>query len=169
MSSSDEKLGADEKRSVEQVSPSAVENGSTRPYGADAALDFLHHQVNSSPVVVDVDEKRLVRKIDLMIVPLMWFCYFLQYLDKTLINYANVMGLQPDTGTTPTQFSHLALVFYVSYLFCEPIHAYLMQRYPTAKYLGIQVICWGVRAKPLHEPMLLAVIGIDCKFRFALR
>lgn len=73
----------------------------------------------------------------------MWCCYFLQYLDKTLVNYANVMGLQADTGTTATQFSYLALVFYVSYLACEPVHAYLMQRFPTAKYLGIQVVCWG--------------------------
>ena len=60
------------------------------------------------------------------------------------MHQANVMGLQADTNTTPSQYSQLALVFYVSYLFCEPIHAYLMQRYPTAKYLGIQVICWGI-------------------------
>lgn len=62
------------------------------------------------------------------------------------INYANVMGLQADTNTTASQFSYLALVFYVSYLFCEPIHAYLMQRYPTAKYLGTMVTCWGIVA-----------------------
>lgn len=26
-------------------------------------------------------------------------CYNLQYLDKTLVNYANVMGLEEDTGS----------------------------------------------------------------------
>jgi hypothetical protein len=34
--------------------------------------------------VVVVDEKALVRKIDWMIVPIMFACYFLQYLDKSL-------------------------------------------------------------------------------------
>jgi len=31
-----------------------------------------------------LDEKKLVRKIDWMIMPLMWACYNLQYLDKVL-------------------------------------------------------------------------------------
>lgn len=35
------------------------------------------------------------------------------------------------------QFSNLALAFYVSYLFFEFPTGYLMQRLPTAKYLGL--------------------------------
>jgi len=73
----------------------------------------------------------------------MFACYILQYLDKTLINYANVMGLQEDTNTSAKQFSYLALAFYVSYCVFEIPQGYLMQRFPTAKYLGLQVILWG--------------------------
>lgn len=108
----------------------------------DAALAYLR-QEGEHGTVTEIDETKFVRKIDWMIVPLMWMCYFLQYLDKTLINYANVMGLQADTGTSASQFSYLALAFYVSYLAFEIPQGYLMQRFPTAKYLGIQVICWG--------------------------
>ncbi|KAF2224779.1 major facilitator superfamily domain-containing protein [Elsinoe ampelina] len=90
------------------------------------------------------DEKRLVRKIDWMIMPLMWTCYVLQYLDKTLINYAAVMGLYEDANITTDQFSDLALIFYVSFLAFEFPHGFMMQRFPTAKYLGLMVICWGV-------------------------
>ncbi|KAH8895591.1 allantoate permease [Thozetella sp. PMI_491] len=89
------------------------------------------------------DEKRLVRKIDLMIVPLMFGCYFLQYLDKTLINYAAVMGLQKDTSISGDQYSELATLFYVTYLCFEFPTGYLMQRLPTAKFLGINVCLWG--------------------------
>jgi sugar phosphate permease len=74
----------------------------------------------------------------------MFSCYILQYLDKTLINYANVMGLQADTNTTPKQFTYLALAFYVSYCVCEIPQGWLMQRFPTAKYLGVQVVLWGI-------------------------
>jgi hypothetical protein len=53
----------------------------------DEALKFL--EANAGVVnFEDVDEKRLIRKVDLTLMPLMFLCYFLQYSDKTLINYA---------------------------------------------------------------------------------
>ena len=48
----------------------------------DAALEYLNSE--DTTVMTAIDEKRLVQKIDWMIMPLMWLCYFLQYLDKTL-------------------------------------------------------------------------------------
>ncbi|KAI7561354.1 MFS general substrate transporter, partial [Hortaea werneckii] len=110
---------------------------------ADAALDFLRSEGNVRPMMPE-DEKKLLRKIDWMVMPLMWCCYCLQYLDKTLINYANVMGLQEDANITENQFSYLALIFYVTYLALEFPHAYGMQKLPTAKYLGVMVFLWGV-------------------------
>lgn len=110
---------------------------------ADAALDFLRHEGEVQPMTA-ADEKQLVKTIDRYIMPLMWSCYCLQYLDKTLLNYANVMGLQEDANVTKDQFSNLALIFYVSYLALEFPHGYGMQRLPTAKYLGSMVFLWGV-------------------------
>lgn len=60
------------------------------------------------------------------------------------MNYANVMGLRQDTKISADQFSQLALVFYVTYLAFEFPTGYLMQRLPTAKYLGANVILWGL-------------------------
>ncbi|KAF2090099.1 allantoin permease [Saccharata proteae CBS 121410] len=112
------------------------------PNGGDEALDFLRREAVGE--LTEIDENKLVRKIDWMIVPLMWCCYCLQYLDKTLINYAAVMGLYDDASITKSQFSYLALIFYVTYLFFEFPHGYGMQRLPTAKYLGVMVTLWGV-------------------------
>ncbi|TPR08267.1 Sphingolipid long chain base-responsive protein PIL1 domain protein [Aspergillus niger] len=109
---------------------------------ADAALEYL--RAGEVATFSDVDEKKLLRKIDWMVVPLMWAIYFLQYLDKILINYASVMGLLDDTGMRTDQFSNLALAFYVSYLFFELPTGYFMQRLPTAKYLGLNVTLWGL-------------------------
>lgn len=52
----------------------------------DEALKFLAAE-SIAGELSDIDEKALVRKIDLMILPLMWCCYCLQYLDKTLSTY----------------------------------------------------------------------------------
>lgn len=60
------------------------------------------------------------------------------------VNYANIMGIEKDTHITGDQFSQLALVFYVTSLAFEFPTGYLMQRFPTAKYLGLNVICWGI-------------------------
>lgn len=42
------------------------------------------------------------------------------------------------------QFSDLATLFFVTFIIFQPLHGYLMQRFPTAKYLGVNVIIWGV-------------------------
>lgn len=53
---------------------------------ADKALDFLRYNEADTENIV-VDEQTLVRRIDWMIVPIMFACYFLQYLDKSLRMY----------------------------------------------------------------------------------
>ncbi|KAL6703743.1 hypothetical protein ACN47E_009124 [Coniothyrium glycines] len=138
------------KERSDSIGPSNcdVESGSVivtekhRRHG-DEALNFLKNHHDVSPLTAE-DERKLVRKIDWKIMPLMWCCYCLQYLDKTLVNYAAVMGLYDDANITTSQFSNLALIFYVSYLALEFPHGYGMQRLPTAKYLGAAVILWGL-------------------------
>ena len=49
----------------------------------DEALRFLKNQHDVGELTAE-EEKKLLRKIDWMIMPLMWSCYCLQYLDKTL-------------------------------------------------------------------------------------
>ena len=49
----------------------------------DEALKFLRSEAEVGEGDA-ISEKRLVRKIDWQIVPLMFCCYFLQYLDKSL-------------------------------------------------------------------------------------
>lgn len=136
----------------------------------DNALQYVKSLDATSQV--HVDEAKLVRRIDWLIVPLMCkfvlafqvlstgersilaaafsqktnvaTVYTLQFIDKILINYANVMGLEEDTHINGNQYSQLALIFYVSFLACELPTGFLMQRFPLAKYLGANVILWGV-------------------------
>ncbi|KAK5096549.1 hypothetical protein LTS08_007422 [Lithohypha guttulata] len=141
-------MGIDEKTDIEGTLPDSLsepENvvGEVKDVAnADAALEFLQ-QGGDIPPMTAMDERRLKRKIDWRVVPLLFACYILQYLDKTLINYANVMGLQRDTNINGDQYSQLAMIFYVSYLAFEFPHAWGMQRFKTAKYIGVMVTLWG--------------------------
>lgn len=59
------------------------------------------------------------------------------------VNYAAVMGIREDANLDTEEYGTLSLLFYVAFLAFEFPHAYLMQRFPTAKYLGTMVCCWG--------------------------
>lgn len=55
---------------------------------------------------IDADEaKRVLRKIDLHIMPLLMGTYMLQYLDKSSINFASVFGLIEDNHLSGSQYS----------------------------------------------------------------
>lgn len=88
--------------------------------------------------------KRVVRKVDYHIVPLMLLCYFLQFLDKVLVNYANIMGFSESLGFQGNDFSWMATAFFIGYAIAEFPQGYLIQRLPVSKVLGVNVILWGV-------------------------
>ncbi|KAJ5761761.1 uncharacterized protein N7511_005143 [Penicillium nucicola] len=93
---------------------------------------------------VVMDDKKLVRKIDYHLLPIMFLTYFLQMIDKISINYANVMGMQDDLGMKGNDFSWLATSFFIAYAVAEIPQGALLQRFPITKVLGANVFCWGI-------------------------
>jgi MFS family permease len=131
-----------EKESSNSTTVSPAPAGRNQFKDSDEALKFLACQQEAG-VVLDITETRKLRwKVDLRIMPILMTIYFLQYLDKTLLNYAAVMGIK--TNLKGNEYNNLGTIFYVGYIVAEPITAYLMQRLPIGKYLGINVACWGV-------------------------
>ncbi|ODQ55408.1 MFS general substrate transporter [Saitoella complicata NRRL Y-17804] len=89
--------------------------------------------------------KKLVRKIDFTIVPLLALTYFLQFLDKTTLSYTSVMGLQTDTHLKGDEYSYLGMLFYVGFLVTELPTQWLAQKVShLAKYLAVNIMLWGV-------------------------
>lgn len=84
---------------------------------------------------------KLKWKVDFMIMPFFITIYFLQFLDKSLLNYAAIMGIKKNLHGN--QFANLGTIFYVGFVATEPIAAILIQKLPVAKYLGVNVCCWG--------------------------
>jgi hypothetical protein len=66
-----------------QIGDLSVIDETAKTADGDEALRFLKNQHDVGEMTPE-EEKKLVRKIDWMIMPLMWSCYCLQYLDKTL-------------------------------------------------------------------------------------
>ncbi|KAL1845298.1 hypothetical protein VTK73DRAFT_718 [Phialemonium thermophilum] len=90
------------------------------------------------------EARRVLRKIDLHILPLLMGTYMLQYLDKSSINFASVYGLRQGTHLKGQDYSWLSSIFYFGYLFAQYPAGYLLQRYPIGKSIGITTLIWGV-------------------------
>ncbi|EIW61736.1 MFS general substrate transporter [Trametes versicolor FP-101664 SS1] len=84
--------------------------------------------------------KQLRRKLDHVIPPLCAAVYFTQFLDKTSLNYASIMGF-PITGQ---HYNLVSLAFYAGFLAWVFPTVYIAQKTRVAKYLGANIIVWGV-------------------------
>ncbi|KAL2869473.1 major facilitator superfamily domain-containing protein [Aspergillus lucknowensis] len=90
-----------------------------------------------------LSDTALLRRIDWRILPIAFLTYFLQFLDKVTLNYANVMGIQDDLGMSGNDFSWLATAFFIAYGLAELPQGYLLQNYPVTKVLGCNILVWG--------------------------
>jgi sugar phosphate permease len=114
--------------------------------GSTTALDDNYNLYKQSGDldITEADAKHVLRKVDARIVPILFFLYMLQYLDKNAINFASAYGLNAGTGMTPSDYSWLSSIFYFGYLISQFPSSYLLQRLPVGKFLSITTLIWGV-------------------------
>ncbi|WRT69230.1 uncharacterized protein IL334_006214 [Kwoniella shivajii] len=88
--------------------------------------------------------KKLRRKVDMILLPLMWWCYGIQQTDKTGLGTMNLYGVQKDTGMKGNQYSLLTVIFYTAYGIFEFPSNVILQRFNMGKTLTIYMFCWGI-------------------------
>jgi hypothetical protein len=108
----------------------------------DKAVELLENS-DCSVVLTPENNARVLRKIDLRILPIILGIYFLQSLDKTTLAYASVFGLIDNTGLHGLQYSWLGSVVYLAQLVCQPVVAYILVKLPLGKFLAVSVFAWG--------------------------
>lgn len=92
-----------EERKVSIVQGQILEHS----HDADEALKALG-ELDGEPIELDeATHRQLLRKIDWNLMPMLCVVYMLNYLDKTSLSYASVMGLKTDANLTGTQYSWL--------------------------------------------------------------
>ncbi|WVQ81400.1 hypothetical protein IAT38_003524 [Cryptococcus sp. DSM 104549] len=92
----------------------------------------------------DDEYKKLKRKVDFILLPLMWWCYGIQQTDKTGLGTMNLYGVQKSTGMVGNQYSLLTVVFYTAYGLFEFPSNVVLQRFNMGKVLTIYMFCWGI-------------------------
>jgi hypothetical protein len=98
------------------------------------------------------EEQRMVRKIDLHMMPILWVMYILNYLDRSNIGNAKVAGMDVDLHMNSTDYSLALLIFFVGYLLFEVPSNMIMSRSKPAVYLPSIMAIWGA--------MTIAYMGV---------
>ncbi|KAE8364990.1 major facilitator superfamily domain-containing protein [Aspergillus caelatus] len=101
--------------------------------------------VNASETVsfTPEEEKALVRKIDLTLLPTIWIMYLLSYLDRTNIGNAKISGMEVDLNLTSNQYSIALVVFFIGYVIFEVPSNLVLGRSRPSIFLPSIMILWG--------------------------
>ncbi|EMC94539.1 hypothetical protein BAUCODRAFT_73468 [Baudoinia panamericana UAMH 10762] len=111
--------------------------------GKDKAA-LLLKEAGHSVIVTPADNSRILRSIDLHILPIILVIYCLQSLDKTALSYASVFGIIQDTHLVGLEYSWTGAIVYVAQLIWQPLIALALVKLPLGKFIGVMVLCWGI-------------------------
>ncbi|KAG9235199.1 MFS allantoate transporter-like protein [Amylocarpus encephaloides] len=114
------------------------------PNDGDIALKAFAGHDGEAIILTPENERALLRKIDWNLMPMLCIVYGLNYLDKTTLSYASVMGLQSALHLKDDNYQWLSSMFYIGYLFWEYPTNRLLQRLPLAKWSAFNIIMWGL-------------------------
>ncbi|KGQ98239.1 D-galactonate transporter [Candida albicans GC75] len=124
------------------ISPSGKEVAITND--VDQVMQFVLDHQNTKVVLDEATDKKLLRKIDMYMLPVMCLLYCFQFMDKSSTSYASILGLREDFNMVGDMYSWTATAFYLGYLAFEFPASMLLQRFPVAKTVSVFIIVWGI-------------------------
>ncbi|KAK5659582.1 hypothetical protein OQA88_784 [Cercophora sp. LCS_1] len=91
-------------------------------------------------------ERKLVRKIDLCLLPMLWLMNLLSWMNRANLGNASIAGLTKDLESSSTQYSMAVVTFYFGYIFWAPISnlILILVRIRPSIYLPTVMLLWGV-------------------------
>ncbi|KAF5865341.1 MFS transporter (Seo1) [Aspergillus alliaceus] len=90
------------------------------------------------------EERRLIFKLDLLIVPYAFLAYWTKYIDQSNINNAYVSGLKEDLNLHGNELVHLQTMYTVGAVVGQIPFAYLFTRFPMSWLIPFMDIMWGI-------------------------
>ncbi|PTB69036.1 MFS general substrate transporter [Trichoderma citrinoviride] len=92
------------------------------------------------------DEKKLLRKLDLYIIPLVMALYLFSFLDRVNIGNARLYGLEEDLNLSSEQFQVAVSILFVTYLLFEVPSNLVLKLFTPRRWIAFIVTAWGIIA-----------------------
>ncbi|EFY99366.2 phthalate transporter [Metarhizium robertsii ARSEF 23] len=148
--------GGDKTHSYDDVREKMSPVVSTEPELAEALRRYVPHSA---------EEKKLVRKIDLFLMPILWIMYILNYVDRTNIGNAKIAGMAVDLDLDDNRYAWVLSVFFFGYLICEVPSNMILSRSKPSMFLPAIMLVWGALSALMS---ISKTYGVLLGFRFVL-
>lgn len=96
------------------------------------------------PDFSDVDEKKLLRKIDFRVLPLFTIIYLISFLDRGNIGAAKIEGLPQDLNLQSQQYNNCLTVFFIFYSCAEIPSNIILKHVKPSLFMVSAMILWGI-------------------------
>lgn len=90
------------------------------------------------------EEKKLYRKIDRRIMPILALLYLLSFMDRSNIGNARLNGLERDLNMSSAQYNLALSCFFITYCFCEVPANLVLKKTRPSYWLGGLTMVWGI-------------------------
>jgi len=87
--------------------------------------------------------KKTYHKVDLRLIPFLFFCYILAYLDRVNVGFAKLQMLK-DLSLSDAAFATGAGIFFIGYFFFEVPSNVLLKKYGARMWIARIMISWGI-------------------------
>lgn len=91
----------------------------------------------------DPDDRKLMRKLDLHLIPTMTLLYLLSYLDRVNIGQAKLDGLIESINLTSAQYNACLSVFFATYVAFEIPSNLVLKKLRPSRWIPSIMIVWG--------------------------
>lgn len=103
-----------------------------------------HHDYAGAQAKTDPAEILLVRKQDLRIMPVLWFMYFLNYVDRGALSQAKLNSLESDLDMQDVDFNTAVSILVVGYVLMQIPSNMLLTRVRPSLYLASCMFLWSI-------------------------
>ncbi|KAL4929302.1 major facilitator superfamily domain-containing protein [Aspergillus undulatus] len=92
----------------------------------------------------DPAEIRLVRKVDFIMMPVLWLMYWFNYLDRNAITVARLDDLEAELGLSDTQYQTCVSILFVGYILGQIPSNMLLTRLRPSLFMSFCMALWAI-------------------------
>ena len=87
-------------------------------------------------------EARLLQRLDLRVLPILWLLYLVSFVDRSNIGNAKIQGMDEELALTGQRYNVAVFVFNIGYL-AAGVPLSVVFRKTGPKSLAVMMFCWG--------------------------
>ncbi|KAF1970888.1 MFS transporter-like protein [Bimuria novae-zelandiae CBS 107.79] len=110
----------------------------------DKRQNGVHLDKFGAATELSPEEKSLVKKLDLRMMPILWFMYFMNFLDRNAIVNGKINKMHKDLHLVGTQYNTCVSIFFVGYLVGQVPSNMLLTRIKPSHYMAGWTMAWAI-------------------------